>query len=223
MRRDGPATRERILGSAYDLVLRHGFAATSLDAILAASGVTKGAFFHHFRSKDDLAAALFDRFLAADLEAFEGSVGRAERLTNDPLQQVLVAIGLLEESFATYDEPAPGCLVAAFAYQEELLTAEVRERAAASLRVWRDAIEARLRAAERLHPPVVPLDHVALADMLNVVLEGGYIMGKVMADPGLMARYLRFLRTSIELLFGVAGDDGAWARPTRRAEAVESA
>jgi TetR/AcrR family transcriptional repressor of nem operon len=52
-----PATsaRDKIVAAAIDLFRRNGYVATTVDEICAAAGVTKGAFFHHFESKEDLA------------------------------------------------------------------------------------------------------------------------------------------------------------------------
>ena len=119
MPKDGQSTRERILDLAHELVLKQGYAATSLEQILEGAGVTKGAFFHHFKSKEELARALVDRYLAGEQQVFDATLGRAEKLTSDPLQQVLVGLGLLEEMFAALDAPHPGCLIAAFLYQND--------------------------------------------------------------------------------------------------------
>ena len=51
MPRDGTATRTRILDAAQALVLKQGYAGTSVDDVIAAAGTTKGGFFHHFPSK----------------------------------------------------------------------------------------------------------------------------------------------------------------------------
>jgi AcrR family transcriptional regulator len=51
----GSATRQRILGVATDQFLAHGYAATSLSDVIRAAGITKGAFYHHFPSKEALA------------------------------------------------------------------------------------------------------------------------------------------------------------------------
>ena len=73
-------TRQRLLDAAEELVNRQGFAATSIDQILEQVGVTKGAFFHHFKTKNDLARALIQRFAEADRElltlAVEASSGQ---------------------------------------------------------------------------------------------------------------------------------------------------
>ena len=53
-------TREKILQEATRLFTLKGYHDTKLDEILRAAGVTSGAFFHHFRSKEDLAVAVMD-------------------------------------------------------------------------------------------------------------------------------------------------------------------
>ena len=77
----GRITKERILDTAQTLVLDKGFAATSIDDIITATGVTKGAFFHHFRSKGDLAHRLVERFAANDFALFDEWDRRAEALS----------------------------------------------------------------------------------------------------------------------------------------------
>ena len=54
-------TTERLLDSARRLFAANGYAATSLDDVVTAAGVTKGALYHHFQSKRDLFRAVFDR------------------------------------------------------------------------------------------------------------------------------------------------------------------
>ena len=203
MPRDGAATRQKILDSAHDLILDQGYAATSLDEILSASEVTKGAFFHHFGSKEAMADALWEQYLGGEAQAFEDTFRRAERLTSDPLQQVLVTLGFFEEMYADLAEPHPGCLLASFAYQNDLMTPARKVESEEVFLVWRRALGARLREAEAHHEPVAPIDHDAVADMLQLVFEGGFIMAKVLDDAGLLVRYLRVLRSYIELAFGV--------------------
>jgi AcrR family transcriptional regulator len=54
--RKGPATRERILELAESAVLEKGFAATSIEELIVAAGITKSGFFYHFKDKGELAA-----------------------------------------------------------------------------------------------------------------------------------------------------------------------
>lgn len=61
--RDPEATRESLLHCAFQEIYEHGYAGASLDRILANSGVTKGALYHHFGSKAELANAVIDEVI----------------------------------------------------------------------------------------------------------------------------------------------------------------
>src|SRR5687768_14488832 len=95
--RDPEKTRERILDAAQALILDHRFGATTVDAVVTRAGITKGAFFHHFGSKSDLARALVERYAVLDKQHLEHQMERAAKLATDPLQQMLVLIALYEE------------------------------------------------------------------------------------------------------------------------------
>ena len=84
MPRDGTATRERILTSAEQLVIDNGYAATSVDQVIAASGSSKGAFFHHFDSKLDLARSLVERYATADIGQLDAALEHARATTRRP-------------------------------------------------------------------------------------------------------------------------------------------
>ena len=78
----GERTRERILDLAYESIVEKGFAATSIEELVEAAGITKSGFFYHFRDKNDLARQLFERFLAEDeriIDTLESAGARAQR------------------------------------------------------------------------------------------------------------------------------------------------
>src|SRR5690606_41602255 len=79
MARNGAATRKSIMDAAQALILETGFSATSVDTVIARAGITKGAFFYHFRTKADLAEALVERDAAEDLHLLEEHLTQAER------------------------------------------------------------------------------------------------------------------------------------------------
>jgi TetR/AcrR family transcriptional repressor of nem operon len=56
-------TRERLLELAESAVLAKGFAATSIDELIAAAGISKSGFFYHFKDKGELAKGLLVRYL----------------------------------------------------------------------------------------------------------------------------------------------------------------
>ena len=71
--------RTKILGSALAVIRAKGYAATSVDDLCAAAGVTKGAFFHHFKSKEDLAVAAADFWSETTAALFAGAPYHAHR------------------------------------------------------------------------------------------------------------------------------------------------
>lgn len=193
-------TREKILDAAQALILNNGFAGTSIDMVLQKTSLTKGAFFHHFKSKTDLAHALIERYAQKDLQLMTESFARAEKLSRDPLQQVLILVGLFSEMFEGVTEPYM-CLFASYVYENELMTDDIRGITANAMLAWRHALAAKLREAAEKYPPRLEMDPDDLADLFNSVLEGAFVMAKTLNDPGLIARQLRHYRNYIEQLF----------------------
>jgi len=196
-----PNTRTRLLDAAEWLIHRQGFAATTVDQILERVGVTKGAFFHHFRTKNDLALALIERFAAADREVLRANMERAEDLGEGPLQQVLIFVGLMIEVAESLDaDPNPGCLFATYCYESGLFEEETKRVIADAMLNWRETLGAKLRAAARTHPLPEDVDVDSLADMATVVLEGAFVMARTL--PGsVFADQLRHYRRYLQLLF----------------------
>ena len=87
MGRKGEETRKRILDTAQDMILNLGFSGMSIDKLISSLGMTKGAFFHHFKSKDELATALIQRFSDEGVDLFKLSLARAKKFSADPFQE----------------------------------------------------------------------------------------------------------------------------------------
>ena len=80
-RSKGAKTRERILDLAFDAVIAKGFAATSIEELVEAAGITKSGFFYHFRDKTDLAHQLLERYQAEDEALTEQLTARARAVS----------------------------------------------------------------------------------------------------------------------------------------------
>jgi TetR/AcrR family transcriptional repressor of nem operon len=197
-------TRERILDAAQALILDLGFAATTVEAVVGRAGTTKGAFFHHFTSKSELARALVERYAALDRAHLEEGLARAEKLASDPLQQVLLLIAFYEEEFEAMAEPFPGCLFASYIYEAKLFDEATLEVLRESTLLWRRVLRAKLEEVAAIHPPRREVDMESLADLFYSLSEGAFVMTKTLGDKTLLARQARHLRTYLELLFGPA-------------------
>jgi TetR/AcrR family transcriptional regulator, transcriptional repressor for nem operon len=204
MPRDAMETRTALLDAAQMLFMDQGYGGTSVDAILGRTGLTKGAFFHHFESKHELARALIDRYAVLDREGLARSVERAERLSRDPLQQLLILVGLYEEALGDVTTTPPGCLFASYAYQAGLFDDEVHDIVRGSFSHWREVLGAKVQAALDRYPTRLPVDAGEIADALTVVIEGAFIISRTLDEPELVGVQIRHFRNYLELLFGTA-------------------
>lgn len=189
------------MDAAQGLILETGFSAASVDAVIARAGITKGAFFYHFRSKAELALALVRRDADADAAHLQGILDRAESLSRDPLQQLLICIGLYEEETAQLTAPYPGCLYASFIYESQLFDDATMKVVREVFSHWTQRITEKLEAVLRLYPPRLPVEVRTLAEMSLALAEGAFILSKVQRDPAALAAQWRHYRNYLELLF----------------------
>src|SRR3546814_10522481 len=90
-------THERLLDFAYDAIIQKGFAATSIEELVEAAGITKSGFFYHFKDKNDLARQLLERYLAESEIVLDQLEARARELHDDPLHAFLIFLKLYSE------------------------------------------------------------------------------------------------------------------------------
>jgi TetR/AcrR family transcriptional repressor of nem operon len=172
MPRDGSATRQRILDTAERLVIDNGFAATSVDQVIAESGTSKGAFFHYFDSKTALARALVDRYAAANIGHLDRAVAQVTAETDDPVARVIAFLRVFEDGADELMAAQSSCLYVS------VLT----ERQLASSGTWDQ------------------ISRAVLADHVFVTFEGAFILARSMNDAGHMRAQLRVLRQLLEAL-----------------------
>jgi TetR/AcrR family transcriptional regulator, transcriptional repressor for nem operon len=199
--RDGTATRLRIMDAAQTLVISRGFAATTVDEVIASAHTTKGAFFNHFPTKQALARALMERYAADDAELLSTLMARAERLTDDPLQQLLVFIGLLTDELEEWMAATPGCLMASFCYERELVDETTEEMIVRALRLWGDTMYGKLQEVAGQHPPKLDVELRAVADQVATTIEGSYVMVRALGDARIVRGQMDQLRAYLKLLF----------------------
>ena len=197
----GEDTRKRILDAAQALVLGHGFAGVSVDQLIKSLGLTKGAFFHHFRSKNDLARALIRRYADEGLTLFRDNLARARKLSDDPLHQLLILVGLYEELFENLTEPYPGCLLASYVYELRQFDEETRAIINEEFIESRREVMKLIRAIMNKYPPRRPVDPMALADAFMSTFEGAFILSKSLNEADITVKQLRLYRTTLEALF----------------------
>ena len=199
--RKGSDTRERILEVAEAAVLEKGFAATSIDELIAAVGITKSGFFYHFKDKNELAKALLVRYVEREDALFDDLFRRADELNEDPLHGFLVGLKMMSELMADLPNGHPGCLVASFCYQDRLFDREVRDLNSKAVLNWRRRFRERLELIAARYPPKGVVDLDDLADMLSVIADGGIILSRVVNDKQALSRQIMLYRGFIRTIF----------------------
>lgn len=138
-------TREALLDAAFDEMYLHGFRAAGIEAILAASGVTKGALYHHFGSKRGLGYAVVEervkplvreRYIQPFKESNDPTEGL--RRMGQRMEEELMKTGILQR----------GCPVNNLVQEMSGVDDGFRRRLAAILQEWRDAIADGLRRGQ---------------------------------------------------------------------------
>jgi TetR/AcrR family transcriptional regulator, transcriptional repressor for nem operon len=198
----GLETRERILATAEPMVLRQGFAGTSLDDLVKATGLTKGAFFHHFKGKAELAKALVERYAENDYELFERLAAEADDRSGDPLDSVIIFLRLFESVIEGRTEAPAGCVFAAYTHERQQFDASVHAFVAKSLKRWTTLYEAKFGLVLACYKAKIAIAAHELAEMIVAIIEGGFILSRSYGDAHLVARQSRQFRNYLELLFG---------------------
>jgi len=95
----GEETRERILAAGLEAFARHGYAAASVAEICAGAGVTKGAFYHHFQSKQALFLEMLERWLGG----IDGQLRAARGGEGDVARDLQRMTAMIQQVFAQAD------------------------------------------------------------------------------------------------------------------------
>jgi TetR/AcrR family transcriptional repressor of nem operon len=190
-----PDTRGKLLDAALTLVRTKGFSATSVDEICAAAGVTKGSFFHYFRSKEDLAIAAATRWSETTSALFAGAPYHQPA---DPLDRLLAYIDF-RKALIRGEPAAFTCFVGTTVQEVHESYPAIRDACRASIAGHAATLEADIAAAMVKHG--VAGDPKSLALHTQAVIQGAFILAKALQDPSAAIASVDHLRRYIELLF----------------------
>ena len=193
---DGSARGKR-LAAAFAVIRTNGYSATTVDDLCHAAGVTNGAFFHHFASKEELAVAAADHWGEVTGQLFATAPYHAP---HDPLDRVLAYIDFRREILSER-LPEFTCLVGTMVQEVFETSPAIRDACARSITGHAATLEADFEAALQRHG-VAGISARSLALHTQAVLQGGFILAKATGGPAAAADSIDHLKRYILLLFG---------------------
>ena len=192
-----PDGRTRLLDAAMQAIRERGYAATTVDDICGAAGVTKGAFFHHFKSKEDLGVAAAAHFSDMAARLF-GDAPYHE--LDDPLDRLL---GYIDFRAAILTGPIAQftCLLGTMV--QEAYDTHPAIRAACETYIVRHAarVGEDIAAAKALYAPDATWSAESLGLYTQAVLQGSFILAKAKGGPEVARDCVAHLRRYILQLF----------------------
>lgn len=191
--------RTRLLEAARDVIRQKGFTNTTVSDLCEAAGVTSGAFFHNFKSKEGLGVAAADYWAETTGELFRGALYHAHQ---DPLDRLLAYIDFRKTIIAG-DVAEFTCLVGTMTQEVYDTSPGIRDACAASILGHAATLEADIEEAMTARGIQANWTPASLARHTQVVLQGAFILAKATGDPEVARESVDHLRRYVEFLFSI--------------------
>lgn len=196
MVREAPA-KQKIIDAALAVIRSKGYSATSVDELCDVAGVTKGAFFHHFKSKEDLAVAAADYWSTMTGEFFAQAPYHELK---DPLDRVL---GYIEfrKKILQGSLPQFTCLVGTLVQETYDTHRAIRDACRRSIVGHAESLARDIELAKKQYAPKANWSARSLALHTQAVIQGAFILAKAHGQSEVAAESIEHLRRYIKLLF----------------------
>jgi TetR/AcrR family transcriptional regulator, transcriptional repressor for nem operon len=195
-------TREKILRESARLFALKGFHDTKLEEVQRLAQVTSGAFFHHFKSKEDLGFAVIDRHMEGrrqQLDQIEQHLPPADE--DDPLQRVFRRLDAIQEMVRRRDEFKGGCVIGNLSTALCDTHDAFRQRLAECFDEMALEFKPHLDAAARKSCPARQPDTWGLAMYIVAILEGSIMLTRARLDPPMTSNHFTFLKEHLTRYF----------------------
>jgi TetR/AcrR family transcriptional repressor of nem operon len=191
------SAKTKLLDAAVDVIRARGYTTTTVDDICQSAGVTKGAFFHHFQSKEELAVAAARHF-AAQAERLFATV--AYRELADPVERLLGYVQF-RKVLLRGELPEFTCLLGTLVQETYQTHPAIRDVCAQSLSEHVAMLELDIAEALRVHGGDGQWSAESLATYMQAVIQGAFVLAKAQQGPAVAAACLDHLHRYIQTLF----------------------
>ena len=195
-------SKRKLLDAAIHIIRSKGYNATRVEDICQAASLTKGSFFHHFSSKEDLALAAAEYWSLTTGQLFRNAPCHAPA---DPVDRILAYIDFRRDLLRG-TLPEFTCLVGTMV--QEVYETHPELRAACEASIWGHAatLEPDIAEAMRQHRVRGGWTARSLALHTQAVLQGSFILAKAHGGPEVAVDSIGHLRRYLMMLFGRTGD-----------------
>lgn len=204
------SARTRLLDAALKRIREAGYTATTVDDLCAIAGVSKGAFFHHFASKEDLAVQAVAYWSEVTSSLFREAPYHRH---DDPLDRVLAYLDFRRELLAgTVSEFT--CLAGTLVQETHEASEAIRDACRACIRDHAQTLVADIEQA--MHDRQLETDWTASSLALHTqsVIQGAFILAKAHGQAGIAEDSLRHLKRYVQQLFTTHPGDPDERSPT---------
>jgi TetR/AcrR family transcriptional repressor of nem operon len=196
-----PDTKRKLVDAGVKLMRSRGFNATTVDDICAAAGVTKGGFFHYFKSKDDVAKAAALRFQENKRRTFQEAPFRK---LPDPLDRVFGRLDFAMGSIGGERHLTKGCLIGVLAQELSFTNPELRNVCHDIFSGVARDFEADLAEAKAVHAPTAGIEPKNLAMLYVSIVQGSLMLAKASGSNDIFLENMQQFRQYLKDLFGTA-------------------
>ena len=187
-------SKARILDAALRVIRTKGYSATTIDDVCATAGLTKGSFFHHFKSKDELALAATAHFAAMADGLFAAA---PYRTLSDPRERVIGYVKF-RKSILAGDLPEFTCLLGTLVQEAYETHPAIRQACDRYISEHAAMVEKDLAEAKRIYAPKAKWSPASLALFTQAALQGAFILAKAKHGPQIAAECIDHLQRYIE-------------------------
>jgi len=197
-----PETKRKLVDAGVKLMRAQGYHATTVDDICSAAGVTKGGFFHYFKSKEDIAKAAVLRFREGKSREFQDAPFRK---LADPLDRVFGRLDFAKETTGGITRVTKGCLIGMFAQELSFTNPELRNACQDSFARMASDFEKDLADAKSLHAPKVDFNPKNVAMLYVTIIQGSLMLAKAAEANVVLHENIEQFRRYLQSLFGNQG------------------
>ena len=193
-----PLSRTRLLEAGSTVIRAKGYTATTVDDICTAAGVTKGSFFHHFKSKEDLVLGAVAHWNQWTESVFAQADYRKHA---DPLQRVLGYVDLRSAILDGRQIPEFTCLLGTLVQETYATHPAVREACDHGMSTHIAGLTRDLEAAKQRYAPKATWSAASVGYFIQAVLQGSFIFAKAKQDAEAARQNLAHLKRYLVSLF----------------------